>query len=243
MYDCGVSVNMVYSSTSSSAYSDKISNALISYFDYLKTADYKKKNSYSAEAWKSMLYQELLNGRPIIYGGQASNQADTIGHEFICDGYESESEKFHFNWGWSGTYDGYFAIDALTPGTNNFTYVQNAIIGIEAPNFSVTTNNIHAGNFTKGQEISVDFKVLMSSQATEDVTITSSCGTLSTSLISKTSAGINDVNLKFTPDHSGLVTETVTISTSQKTQTIDITAKVGNPITLSFDETFQELES
>ena len=35
-------------------------------------------------------------------------------HAFVCGGYDGEG-MFHFNWGWDGKADGYFAIDFLNP--------------------------------------------------------------------------------------------------------------------------------
>ena len=48
---------------------------------------------------------------------------------FVCDGYNSNNQ-FHFNWGWSGSNDGYFAIGSLNPGSHNFCEQNRAIIGI-----------------------------------------------------------------------------------------------------------------
>ncbi|MEI6457045.1 MAG: T9SS type A sorting domain-containing protein, partial [bacterium] len=36
-------------------------------------------------------------------------------HAFICDGY-NDAGMFHFNWGWGGSFDGYFQINNLNPG-------------------------------------------------------------------------------------------------------------------------------
>ena len=33
-------------------------------------------------------------------------------HAFICDGYD-DNGLFHFNWGWSGSHNGFFAMSAL----------------------------------------------------------------------------------------------------------------------------------
>jgi hypothetical protein len=53
----------------------------------------------------------------------------TGGHAFNVDGYNG-NDYFHFNWGWSGSYNGYFYLDNLNPGGNNFTEGQGAIIDI-----------------------------------------------------------------------------------------------------------------
>ncbi|MCI5144134.1 MAG: hypothetical protein D3923_01090, partial [Candidatus Electrothrix sp. AR3] len=65
------------------------------------------------------------NQRPVLYAGTGS----LYGHAFVCDGYMN-ADYFHFNWGWSGINDGYFYLNALTPGGDNFSTDQEAIIGI-----------------------------------------------------------------------------------------------------------------
>jgi len=137
MYHCGVSVNMDYSPSGSGAYTTggnpSAEYALKTYFGYKNTLSGKSKNSYTDANWKNLLKIELDNGRPMLYAG---NDGGT-GHAFVCDGYD-ENDYFHFNWGWSGSGDGYYALTALTPskggiGGGNYIFTQNqrAIIGIE----------------------------------------------------------------------------------------------------------------
>ena len=53
------------------------------------------------------------------------------GHAFICDGYNPTTDKFHFNWGWNGSYDGWFSMTALKlTADTDFTYFKQAIINI-----------------------------------------------------------------------------------------------------------------
>ena len=137
MFHCGVSVAMEYSYQSSGAQQSNVPTALKTYFYYASTTTYKNK-SYSGmneNAWKNMLKTELDARRPIIYGGADANGEQ--GHSFVCDGYDA-NDKFHFNWGWSGSGDGYFALNAMTPdylGTGggdlgDFSYYQDCITGI-----------------------------------------------------------------------------------------------------------------
>jgi hypothetical protein len=53
------------------------------------------------------LRSELDAGRPIYYHGFGSG-----GHAFNVDGYQG-NDFFHFNWGWSGSYNGYYYLDNL----------------------------------------------------------------------------------------------------------------------------------
>ena len=137
MYHCGVSVEMMYNIASnggSGAYTEDIPYALITYFNYKTTANIKYKSNYSdVNDWISMLKTELNASRPIEYNGKGS----AGGHAFICDGYDN-NDNFHFNWGWSGRNDGFYALTNLVPGSGgsgggnyNFTQQQCAIFGIE----------------------------------------------------------------------------------------------------------------
>ncbi len=147
MYHCGVSVDMMYDISSnggSGAYSNDIPYALINYFNYKSTATYLTKSSYTDSNWIALLKSELNAGRPIEYNGSGSGG----GHAFVCDGYDNNN-KFHFNWGWSGQNDGFFALTSLNPGSGgsgggsyNFTNDQNAVIGIEPASTIVPPTNL-----------------------------------------------------------------------------------------------------
>lgn len=61
--------------------------------------------------WDEIVRNELLNNRPVIYIG-ADEEGN--GHAFVCDGADSDN-YFHFNFGWGGSYDGYYL--SSLPGT------------------------------------------------------------------------------------------------------------------------------
>ena len=125
MYHCGVSVDMIYGTNGSGASTHNAANALNTYFGYSGVIE-KQRSSYTEENWIALLKGELNSMRPILYSGSG-----TIGHAFVCDGYDN-SNNFHFNWGWDGYYDGYFTLSSLTPGGNNFSINQAAVVGIDA---------------------------------------------------------------------------------------------------------------
>ena len=136
MYHCGVSVDMMYNISGnggSGAYAEDLPYALIHYFNYKATANIKYKANYSNNDWINLLKTELNASRPIEYNGRGSGG----GHAFVCDGYDS-SNNFHFNWGWSGSNDGFYALTNLVPGSGgagggsyDFTNNQCAVFGIE----------------------------------------------------------------------------------------------------------------
>lgn len=65
---------------------------------------------FTLRDWSQMLYDAMKQYGPVLYGGYTVSS----GHAFVCDGYDGEG-LFHFNWGWDGKADGYFAIDLLNP--------------------------------------------------------------------------------------------------------------------------------
>ena len=147
MYHCGVSVDMTYgvaATGGSSAYvvssQSPVTNcaeyALKTYFGYPATLSGKVRQNYDDNTWQNMMKADLDASRPLIYAGFG----DGGGHCFVCDGYDNNG-MFHFNWGWQGQFDGYFAINALNPegvgaggGTGGFNSGQQAIFGIQGGN-------------------------------------------------------------------------------------------------------------
>ena len=143
MFHCGVSVDMNYSAQSSGAYVIIDRSPVVhcseyafkTYFGYDPNLSGVLRENYTTEAWVQMLQTELEAGRPIEYAGFGAGG----GHAFVCDGYDS-NDFFHFNWGWAGYYDGYFAIDALDPGgtgigggSGGYNSGHQAVIGIRPP--------------------------------------------------------------------------------------------------------------
>ncbi len=120
MSHCGISVDMMYSASSSGAYvisalspiTHCTEYALKTYFNYKPTLHGEERADYSESTWIGMLKAELDAGRPIIMAGAGSGG----GHCFVADGYDA-SNLFHMNWGWAGSSNGYFNINALNPGS------------------------------------------------------------------------------------------------------------------------------
>ena len=136
MVMCGTSVHMSYSPGGSSANSARVSAALKEYFDYAATTTNVSRSDYKLSEWNELIYNELAEGRPVVYGGQSSGG----GHEFVIDGYDKD-DYFHVNWGWGGSSDGYFLLSILNPYSNQgagasssqdgYSYDQDANIGIQ----------------------------------------------------------------------------------------------------------------
>lgn len=164
MYHCGVAVDMSYGTAAeggSGAYTIDYNGywsshgtmcaetALTQFFGY-KSSTIKGyyrdgspedgMKSWTKSEWIAMLKEELDAQRPIMYAGAGcddpNDEETCYGHSFVCDGYDS-SDKFHFNWGWSNSCDGYYDVDALEPsepgsggGNGEYNLEQDVIIGI-----------------------------------------------------------------------------------------------------------------
>lgn len=108
MYHCGAAVRMSYGPESGAAVS---SSKLAKYFGY--DADLMmdlSRSSFTLDKWMQIIDTELAAGRPVLYGGQSSEN----GHQFICDG-KDENGLYHINWGWSGNQNAYFDLSILNP--------------------------------------------------------------------------------------------------------------------------------
>jgi len=118
MYDCGRSVNMDYNiaddiNGGSGAQIIDAGVALRDNFSYNSNISYKQRTYCSNDEWIGILNSEINAGRPVLYGGQDQDPKNG-GHAFVCDGYD-DSGNFHFNWGWSGGSNGFYALSALNP--------------------------------------------------------------------------------------------------------------------------------
>ena len=139
LYHCGVAVNMNYGPSASVCNSNRIVSALSNYFRYPATVQYIERGSSSSTTWLNYLKGELDEGAPFMYGGSGSYG----GHVWTCDGYRDD-DYFHFNWGWGGQQNGYFAL------TNCSSYGFNSnhaiIIGIRGPELPAAIEEHNAEN-------------------------------------------------------------------------------------------------
>ncbi len=124
IYHVGVSLEMNYGTTGSGSNTYDTPDALKNFFRYSNDASYIMRSNQTI-SFKDSLINDLDQKRPLIYRG-----GDIMAsHSFVCDGYQ-DSTFFHFNWGWNGSWNGYFYIDNLNPAGYNLTYGQAAVINI-----------------------------------------------------------------------------------------------------------------
>ena len=123
MYHCGVAVDMDYAPDGSGAQTGDVPAAVIEHFRYGACTYMDSREQYTKTAWEDKLIAELDRGIPMVYAGSDTDG----GHAFNCDGYNAQ-RYFHFNWGWSGSYNStYYQIDALNTGNGSFNMYQRAI--------------------------------------------------------------------------------------------------------------------
>ncbi len=138
MKDAGVSVGMNYGSNSSGTQTDKVDDALRSTFSYSSASWID--NSYSQETIKS----NLNSRRPVILRGKSEKNCFLGifcdydgGHAWVCDGYRTYNTEccgylyFHMNWGWGGSYDGWFGFNNWNLSSYAFNYKRAAVVNIK----------------------------------------------------------------------------------------------------------------
>jgi len=153
---CGASVSMDYHPDVSLANYIYVVGGFITYFDYDASTTLNNREHYRAADWDDLIYEELVQKRPVLYGGETASS----GHAFVVDGYDGDGH-YHVNWGWDGLNDGYFVLSILDPYSSmstgdcftpdGFCLGQLAVTGLQ-PNTGVepqkpvvmTTNDIFA---------------------------------------------------------------------------------------------------
>lgn len=155
MYACGVSVDMKYGVESSGASLLNVLPALKGYFGYEDRGELLWRSEYEGD-WMKRVYEELQNGRPIIYGGttNSTDQAysNNLSHAFVIDGY-NEDGFVHVNWGWSGEYDGYFDIEILSPYNFAEGYSENQLMIVNLRDYVAHPNLIVKSFSLSGKKI------------------------------------------------------------------------------------------
>lgn len=142
LYHCGVSVEMEYSPSGSGTQTGKITGALKSFFYYPNSVKTYTRGSYTDD-WESLIKNEIKHGRPVVYAG--NDGTSNPGHAFNLDGYDGNN-MYHINWGWGGANNGYYGINNIKDGQNDYTKGQQVITGIRPP--SIAPSDIFISNLS-----------------------------------------------------------------------------------------------
>jgi len=153
-YHCAVSVNMNFDPDGSGAFSGNVPNSLNQYFRYTGT-QYKEKQNYTLSGWIALLKADINLSHPVYYSGSNPTQG---GHAFVCDGYQGDN--FHFNFGWSGSGNGYYSLSDVggfyqgqacvrnfVPSESNYPYYNTGTLNITNRSGSITDGSGPASNY------------------------------------------------------------------------------------------------
>jgi len=102
-------------------------------FGYSDNATCIWRSNYTESLWNDLILDDLTAGRPVSYAGRDGNTS----HNFVIDGYDGS--RYHINWGWSGNFDGYFELDAMSVSGYKPTDNQQMLHGI-APDKNALPN-------------------------------------------------------------------------------------------------------
>ena len=138
MMHCGVAARMNYSVSGSGTYTAEAAYGLREYFG-ITTARAYYRADYATSDWMDMIYTELSEHRPIVFG--ATDRQQGFGHAFVFDGYNAQGQV-HVNWGWDGDANGYYSIDVLDPQTYHFNDDHDMITGIYGKPMDLLTATI-----------------------------------------------------------------------------------------------------
>ncbi|MBP3845806.1 MAG: C10 family peptidase [Prevotella sp.] len=136
MADAGAAASMTYEMKGSSAYVIDAATAIADNFQYDSLSlHYLNRMYYSDSEWMEIVYRELSQSHPILYGGSDESYG---GHAFVFSGVDADG-KVYVNWGWDGTGNGYYDFTDLTPvdGLKKMGYTfgshQEMIVGHRTP--------------------------------------------------------------------------------------------------------------
>ncbi len=155
MQYCGHAVRMEYGVDASAA-SDHYALQAFKRFGYNVNASIRSNKNYSIDGWEDLIYNEVSSNRPVFYSALNSDG----GHAFVVDGYKSDGNLFHVNWGWGGVADGYYSIYALAPSysgtggtTDPYCIEMGAIIGLSTTTMAVEPEGTY--NFATSSDLSI----------------------------------------------------------------------------------------
>lgn len=108
-YVLGTTSYLNYASSTGGNINDA-ANAM--YAQYRLLSEYLPNSLCRQEQWDSLIYSDLQKGYPIMCGGG--------GHAYVLDGYDADTDLYHFNFGWGGSWDGYYPIDNSTESMGGY---------------------------------------------------------------------------------------------------------------------------
>ncbi len=183
MSDVGISIDMNYGCSASSAYTSKIIPSLVNYFKYKSTAMEIYRGSYTPASWMNLIEGELNAPDPRVILFYISSSAGN--HEVVIDGYQtnvSGTDQVHINYGWGGYSDAYYDItNSWTAGYTWSANTQYLEVGIE-PNSTIPGPPRDVTAIPGNSQATVNFKppAFTAGGSINGYTVTSSPGNITT---------------------------------------------------------------
>ena len=238
MHYIGHAEHMAYGTQSaggSGVHVDSVGNILNAFlicgYDPETTHFVKKTSAYSGGTtlytdaqWAAMIQEEMAAGRPIVFCAVSSSAG---GHAFNVDGYNSSTNKYHVNFGWSGDGNAWCSLNSFGYSSYNFNVYQQMVIGIQPPSGSTATPTLTVSptslsfSTTAGQAVSKTFTVT-GTNLTGNVTLTKTDAngayTISPTTITAANAanGVT-VTVTYNPTAAGTHTGSIAIASSGAT--------------------------
>jgi hypothetical protein len=114
--------------------------AMVTVFGYDRSIQQLDRRFYTDAEWETIIKQQLDLRLPVYYWGRNPGN-----HAFIVDGYDSTG-RFHINWGWRGSGDGWYHLNNFNPrGERRYSNTHTIAINIK-PN---------AGGVSAGYEMAL----------------------------------------------------------------------------------------
>ena len=220
----GQAEEMDYTPQASGSYGENILETAI-LFGYNPDAELIYKTTwwdtedYTDEEWAYIIQEELFSQRPLVMCAYANSAGGLSGHAFNVDGYDGERDMYHVNWGWSGSGNAYFALNAFRGGSGTYNLIQQIIVGLEPP-ATVPTIRVNRTRLSVSSYVDrttdISFRV-KGELLTDDVNLTLNDESGSFAL-QNTMVNVDETNdgklvtVSFTPKATGEYSATITLS-------------------------------
>ena len=155
--DCGESAETQYCyapkryGCQSFAWPAKACDGFVNKFNYSGSADKKLRSGCKTKTWKAMIIDNIQRGFPVLYASASLAVKDyaECGHAYVCDGYNENTDMFHFNWGYDGEANGWYSLDdlviKLSKHTYNWNHLERMVINIY-PSYMDEVKNVISGS-------------------------------------------------------------------------------------------------
>lgn len=178
---------------------------------------------YSDSQWAALIQEEMAAGRPIVFCAVSTNGG---GHAFNVDGYNSSTNKYHVNFGWSGDGNAWCSLNSFGYSSYNFNVYQQMVIGIQPPStvatptLSVSPSTLSFST-TAGQTATKTFTVTgtnLTGNVTLSLTDANGVYSISPSTISASAAASGaTVTVTYKPTAAGTHSASVNLASSGAT--------------------------